>query len=167
MDELKHNQELIRAVEDLYNNKIIRKDKDIADKTGYSKSTVSGYISGKVMASEDFLKEFENKFEIRLANYRTPAPTAGDDPPPAFVPIPWQEYLQLIHLSLEALKAGQNEILLQQAKTRAEVRGYGKYQLVKDAKGRSETFERLLLEVDKLVNGELTQDDAQDNPPGS
>lgn len=93
--------------------------------------------------------------------------TSGADPPPAFVPIPWQEYLQLIHLSLEALKAGQNEILLQQAKTRAEVRGYGKYHLVKDSKGRSETFDKLLAEVDKLVNGELTQDDAQDNSPGS
>lgn len=94
-------------------------------------------------------------------------PASGAGSPPAFVPIPWQEYLQLIHLSLEALKAGQNEILLQQAKTRAEVRGYGKYQLVKDSKGRSETFDKLLAEVDKLVNGELTQDDAQDNSPGS
>lgn len=80
MDELKHNQELIKAVADLYNNKVIRKDKDIADRTGYSKSTVSGYISGKVLASDDFLKEFENKFEIRLSDYQKPTNGAAPDP---------------------------------------------------------------------------------------
>lgn len=130
-------------------------------------STISNILVRKQNIKPEAWERFRSRFRISESESNGQFAAAGADQPPAFVPIPWQEYLQLIHLSLEALKAGQNEILLQQAKTRAEVRGYGKYQLVKDSKGRSETFERLLLEVDKLVNGELTQDDAQDNPPGS
>lgn len=64
-----HNKELISAVEDLRKRKIIRQDNDIVEKTGYSKSTVSGYISGNVKASSKFINEFENQFKIRLIDY--------------------------------------------------------------------------------------------------
>lgn len=167
MEAAKHNQELINAVADLYNRKIISKDKDIAEATGYSKSTVSGYISGNVKASEDFLKEFENKFGIKVTSYSKNGGVGMRDTPPPYIQVSWQDYLKLIHFSLEQLMAGQNEILKQQAKTRAEVRGYGKYHLVKDAKGSREKFDKLLLEVDKLVNDDLREDDGQGKPPGS
>lgn len=87
------------------------------------------------------------------------------DPPP-YIQVSWQDYMKLIHFSLEQLMAGQNEILKQQAKTRAEVRGYGKYHLVKDAKGSREKFDKLLAEVDRLVNDDLREDDGQDIAAG-
>lgn len=69
MEAVKHNKALIAAVQDLYNKRIIKKDKDIVDKLGYAKGTVSGYISGNAKASEEFLNKFETAFGLSLSNY--------------------------------------------------------------------------------------------------
>lgn len=57
------------AVQYLYGKGIITKDKDIADKTGYNKATVSSYISGRTIPSADFIAAFEKTFKLKLSDF--------------------------------------------------------------------------------------------------
>lgn len=87
--------------------------------------------------------------------------------PPAFVPVPWQDYVQLIHASLEALRIGQSQILNQQARTIAEVRGYGQYQIQREVNWNQEEFLKLMERVGMIIGANLKVDDEQGNPSGS
>lgn len=58
------------AVQYLYGKGIIKKDIDIANKTGYNKSTVSSYISGRIEPSQDFVQAFEKSFKIKLSDFK-------------------------------------------------------------------------------------------------
>jgi transcriptional regulator with XRE-family HTH domain len=60
---------LASAVQYLYGKGIIKKDKDISDKTGYNKATVSSYINGKINPSEEFTKTFERVFKVQLKDF--------------------------------------------------------------------------------------------------
>ena len=60
---------LAKAVQHLYGTGSIKKDKDIADKTGYNKATVSSYITGKIPPSAGFLNAFEKVFEVRIQDF--------------------------------------------------------------------------------------------------
>lgn len=60
---------ITQAVQYLYGKGIIKKDKDIADNTGYNKATVSSYISGRTRPSRDFLEKFEKVFTIKLSDF--------------------------------------------------------------------------------------------------
>jgi len=67
-----HQNELLnKAVQYLYGKGIITKDKDIADKMGYNKATVSSYLSGNAKASSEFQKNFEKAFAIKLKEFAT------------------------------------------------------------------------------------------------
>jgi transcriptional regulator with XRE-family HTH domain len=76
------NQPLRRAVQYLYGKGLIRRDKDIADKTGYNKTSVSSYINGNVKASDRFLQAFQRTFKIELSKFEEGSPeeivTPGD-----------------------------------------------------------------------------------------
>ena len=61
--------QIASAVQYLYGKGIIKKDKDISDKTGYNKATVSSYINGKIQPSADFIKAFERAFKIQLKDF--------------------------------------------------------------------------------------------------
>lgn len=63
------NTPLGMAVQYLYGQGTIKKDKDIAEKTGYNKATVSSYIGGRTRPSVDFLRTFEKVFSINLADF--------------------------------------------------------------------------------------------------
>lgn len=84
--EVLYNADIIRAVRWLKGKGTIGKDKDIAGKTGYGKSTVSGYIKGKVLASSGFRTKFEEAFELRLVDFEsepesdTPTTNVTGDP---------------------------------------------------------------------------------------
>lgn len=65
-----YNPELKSAVRHLLGKGLITSDKDIADKMKYSKSTVSGYITGKVKASKNFINEFEKTFKLSLDSFK-------------------------------------------------------------------------------------------------
>lgn len=60
---------LSQAVQYLYGKGSIKKDKDIVDKTGYNKATVSSYISGRTKPSKDFVEKFEKVFAIKLEEF--------------------------------------------------------------------------------------------------
>jgi transcriptional regulator with XRE-family HTH domain len=65
-----HQNELLnKAVQYLYGKGIITKDKDIADKMGYNKATVSSYLSGNAKASSEFEKNFEKAFTLKLKDF--------------------------------------------------------------------------------------------------
>jgi transcriptional regulator with XRE-family HTH domain len=87
---------LAKAVQHLYGSGAIKKDKDIADRTGYNKATVSSYISGKIPPSEGFLKTFEKTFRLRLQDFEKGGPLE---------PIPVIDPLQLISEKLMQLYA--------------------------------------------------------------
>jgi hypothetical protein len=63
------NLPLQKAVQYLYGQGIITKDRDISDKTGYNKATVSGNINGKKKASPEFLRNFEKAFNVKLGDF--------------------------------------------------------------------------------------------------
>ena len=65
-----HQNELLnKAVQYLYGKGIITKDKDIADRMGYNKATVSSYLSGNAQASSEFEKNFAKAFTIKLKDF--------------------------------------------------------------------------------------------------
>ena len=65
----KSAQLLQKAVQHLYGKGIIDKDKDIADRTGYNKSTVSSYIKGNITPSPGFIESFEKVFRMKLSDF--------------------------------------------------------------------------------------------------
>lgn len=65
-----HNTTLQKAVRYLYGHGVISKDKEVADKTGYNKATVSSYISGRTKVSDDFVHAFEKAFKVRLEDFQ-------------------------------------------------------------------------------------------------
>lgn len=79
-----YNEDIKRAVRWLKGRGLIDKDKDIGDKTGYRKSTVSGYVKGRIVASSDFRTKFEEAFKLKLADFEsepepdTPTNVTGD-----------------------------------------------------------------------------------------
>lgn len=64
-----HDGALSHAVQYLYGKGTINKDKDIAERTGYNKATVSSYISGRTKPSADFLHKFESVFHLKLIDF--------------------------------------------------------------------------------------------------
>jgi hypothetical protein len=65
-----YNQDLKNAIRWLKGQGIIDKDKDIVEKTGYGKSTVSGYAKGRIEASPDFRTKFEEVFKLQLKSFQ-------------------------------------------------------------------------------------------------
>lgn len=76
------NKGLQMAVITLYNQNMIESDKDISEKTGYGKSTVSEYINGHKRASADFIKKFESAFELKIIE-----PVTSSDPSEVYLPL--------------------------------------------------------------------------------
>ena len=66
--------DLYDAVEELKSNRIISKDIDIANKTGYSRQIVSNYLTGKQKPSKAFINKFLDTFSMHL-NTETPTKT--------------------------------------------------------------------------------------------
>lgn len=64
-------KELQSAIQYLYGQGTIKKDKDIADATGYNKATVSSYVSGRTKPSRDFIAAFQKAFGVRLEDFKT------------------------------------------------------------------------------------------------
>jgi transcriptional regulator with XRE-family HTH domain len=62
------NEDLIAAVEKLKGQRVIKKDADIAEKTGFSKSVVSNYLAGRVTASKNFMIKFYEVFDDEIKN---------------------------------------------------------------------------------------------------
>ena len=87
---------LSKAVQYLYGVGTIKKDKDIADKTGYNKATVSSYISGKITPSAGFIDSFERVFKVKLSQFQE-----GGDKEVVVVP----DAMQLLSESVLQLKA--------------------------------------------------------------
>lgn len=48
---------------------IERAGRDIAAKTGYDKSTVSSYTTGRITPSEEFVKVFEQAYKLNLKDF--------------------------------------------------------------------------------------------------
>lgn len=65
---------LSQAVQFLYGKGTIKKDKDIAEKTGYNKATISSYIGGRTKPSADFLEKFEKVFRLKLSDFDVGGP---------------------------------------------------------------------------------------------
>lgn len=61
------NEKLREDVAFLKGKNIIKRDKEIADRTGFNKTVVSTYLSGKVSASKNFLRKFYEAFEKDLS----------------------------------------------------------------------------------------------------
>jgi len=80
-------KQIAAAVQFLYGKGIIKKDKDIADRTGYNKATVSSYISGRTTPSADFIAAFEKAFRLKVSDFGKGG---------ALEPIPVQDPVQVV-----------------------------------------------------------------------
>lgn len=87
---------LHKAVQHLYGKGTIAKDKDIADRTGYNKATVSSYIGGKISPSAGFIEAFEKAFRLKLSDFQK-----GADKDEVVVP----DAMQLVSETVLQLKA--------------------------------------------------------------
>lgn len=61
---MKYNEKLINDVERLKALRVIDKDVEIANQTGFSRSAISNFLSGRIRASENFLKVFYEHFSM-------------------------------------------------------------------------------------------------------
>lgn len=68
-NETLYNEDIRAAVRYLLGQGIIEADKDVAEKVGLSKSTVSPYLSGKERASTNFRTKFEEVFNVKLSDF--------------------------------------------------------------------------------------------------
>jgi hypothetical protein len=74
-----YNKDLVRAVRYLYRTEKIMLDKDIVTAMAtYKKNTVSGYISGRVKASQEFRTKFEQVFNLKLADFQDELPKISE-----------------------------------------------------------------------------------------
>lgn len=163
MGEIKHNPALMAAVQDLYDKEVIKKDKDIVDKLGYSKGTVSGYINGTAKASEDFLNKFEEAFNIRLSDYSNGKTNPTPDPSKVLLTgaVPTlQDYINeikaqrdmfyaLLSSNLGNLQEGQRTLLAYQ---KAWVDQFAE----KESRGDPDKKAEIMYRVNKLVDDILT-----------
>lgn len=65
------------AIKDLKARGFIKRDKDIADKTGYSPESISNMLAGRVAVSEKFKRKFRETFGEDKSN-DTPLESAQD-----------------------------------------------------------------------------------------
>jgi hypothetical protein len=167
-----HNKELISAVEDLRKRKIIRQDNDIVEKTGYSKSTVSGYISGNVKASSKFINEFENQFKIRLIDYADSANGQQKPSDPLTgAHVTLQDYITLLKdyneklfyllsSNLGNLKEGQRTMIAYQ-------KAWVDYAAELESKGDPDKKAEIRYKMNKSVDDILSNDSLSDIQVGS
>lgn len=64
------NQDLMAAVKYLRDHRVIKRDKDIADLTGYAKASISNYTNGKLMASHKFIEKFEEVYKLKVSDFK-------------------------------------------------------------------------------------------------
>jgi hypothetical protein len=62
------NKELIEKVELLKSLRIVKKDAEIADSTGFPRSAVSSYLSNRIKASKNFIEKFTDVYEMYFDN---------------------------------------------------------------------------------------------------
>ncbi len=67
--EPEHNRDFIEQVEHLKSKRVIRKDGDIASRTGFNKTTISNYLAGRVKASKAFIQKFNDVYSDELSDY--------------------------------------------------------------------------------------------------
>lgn len=163
MTEPIHNKELVAAVEDLRNRKIIKQDADIVEKMGYSKSTVSGYIGGNVKASKKFLKKFENSFGVLLTDYKNgDTPLNGQQKPSdplTGAHVTLQDYIDDLKRDKATLYALANSILdqikLDTKATLAYQMAWVEYEAERAAKGDEQLKLELIHKMNTLVRSYL------------
>lgn len=140
----------------------------IAEKTGYSKGNVSSYLSRKLQPSENFINAFYESFKI------IPRSTASNIEPNQSEKQPntLAEALEIIkqqnaflqdlvrsNLTSLARDVNNNAMAIQ-----AEIRGYGKYQILKQSNWDDQEFAKAMAVVDRIYGEELRIDDGQGNP---
>lgn len=133
------NNELIHAIQYLRGKGIVNRDKDIAEKTGYNKTTVSSYINGTYTPSRTFIEAFENAFSIKLADFKSKGEKEQIQHPDA---------MQLISENVLVLKAEHqtNRQLLIEILSAVTHRSVSEVQLMAD-KILSHNLERILHEL--------------------
>src|ERR1044071_6097504 len=73
------NLDLQAAVKKLYQDGKIKKDKEISEKTGLSRSLVSNYINGRAPMSPNFKESFETVYHIKLKDFEFIDDTAKNE----------------------------------------------------------------------------------------
>lgn len=140
------------AIAHLKGSGVIRRDNDVAEDIGYTKSVVSGYKSGNAKISSDFIKKFENHYKIRLSDFG-----GGQQ----------KEMAERSGVSLSELSRTLRRIENGQAYIRAEIRGYGQYQIMQQVAWDQKKFLEAMDKVGRIVGANLSADDLQDSGGGS
>lgn len=76
MDKTQYSPALQNAVAHLKGKKIIKTEGEISTKTGFSKGTVSSYLSGNHIPSVNFIDKFQEAFKLNLEDFNKPAPVS-------------------------------------------------------------------------------------------
>jgi len=69
MDKTQYSPALRNAVAYVKGAKKIKVEGEISTRTGFSKGTVSSYLSGNHMPSVNFIEKFEKEFNLKLKDY--------------------------------------------------------------------------------------------------
>lgn len=162
-----HNQSLKNAITYLKSIKRIVYDKDIAEETGYNKSTVSEYVRGIEKASSDFEDEFEKKFGISLDDYENPQ-TGNYKLSTAGLNITLQDYIDLLKTTNERLFNIVNSTLGRigddSHTSLAYQKAWVRYEAERSSGGDKQKEAEIRYKMSKLVDDELQTDDESGSP---
>lgn len=162
-----HNQPLKNAIKHLKSEGLIRfENKDVAERTGYDKSTVSEYIRGIEPASPTFQKEFEEKFGICLEDFIEEDNSSNQRLSAKGVNITLQDYINLLHRENDRLFTLLNSTLVQiHDDTRyalAYQKAWVKYEAERSAGGNKKQEAEIRYKMSKLVDDEIHGEDESD-----
>lgn len=164
-----HNQRLKNAIKHLKSTDILKKEtKEIAEITGYNKSTVSEYIRGIEPASSTFEKEFENKFGISLENFANVADDNTQILGTKGVKVTLQDYIDLLKDTNDKLFAIVNSTLSQiHEDSRYSVayqKAWVKYEAERSSGGDKQKEAEVNYKLNKLVDDVIENDDESGSP---
>lgn len=134
-----YNTDLQLAVRHLYGKGKINSDGDIVKATGYGKSTVSGYIKGKIKASNDFRTKFESAFELNLSDFHDDQKVEDSNK----IPKVEDKYVALLEKTLEEKEADLVAL-------RSAVNG------ISDVKKRIDILEPIVNDLKDKVGGDIS-----------
>lgn len=130
----------------------------LVEKTGVSKGQISKVLSRKLKPSKTLIDKFYESFNLVSFDKSEGSKTLTE----AFEIIKQQNaFLQdLVKSNLAALSMDVNN---NSAAIRAEIRGYGKYQILKQSNWDDQEFAKAMAVVYKIYGEELKVDDGRGN----
>lgn len=143
---------------------------DLADDTGIDRSKIGkweiGIANPKVEDYKKLEKYFSEKGVLNATSEIAAADGNKEEIEDKYIKSLEQSnklLQQLVEVNLSSISSRLHEIATQQVIARAEVRAFGEYQVMKDAKGDDEKRKLIMAQINNLIGANLQVNEAEYN----